>query len=29
MPNRDEQLARNGHNRLLFANACGQPLKLG
>src|SRR5215469_12667974 len=28
MPNRDEQLARNGHNRLLFANASTQPLKL-
>lgn len=29
MPDGHEQFPRNGHNRLLFANACGQPLKLG
>src|SRR2546429_487197 len=28
MPTRDEQLARNGHNRLLLTNASTQPLKL-
>jgi hypothetical protein len=28
MPNCDEQLARNGHNRFLPANASTQPLKL-
>ncbi len=29
MPDGHEQFPRNGHNRLLFANACGQTLKLG
>ena len=29
MPNRDKQLARNGHNRLLFANTSAQALNLG
>jgi len=29
MPDRHEQLSSHSNNRLLFANACGQPLKLG
>ncbi|GHO88164.1 hypothetical protein KSZ_61700 [Dictyobacter formicarum] len=29
MPDGHEQFSSHSNNRLLFANACGQPLKLG